>query len=148
MVKLAPWNPRTDVDTFTPLRDPFFRRLFDGMNLDLEDTSHWAPVMNVYEGKKDLFVQFDIPGIDPKNLEINLQDQTLTIKGERNMPQLGEDLRELRSEQFRGRFQRMLHLPMQVDPDGVSAKADRGVMTITMPKAKQHIGRQIPIDTK
>jgi HSP20 family protein len=149
MVKLTSWSPRNELETLRPLdRDPFFRRFFSLMDPDLEDMGRWTPVMNIYETKTDLVITLDIPGLDPKALEINLQGQTLSIQGERPTPTLGDDVRELRAEQSFGRFQRTLHLPIQVDPDKVSAEARNGVMTITMPKASQYLGRQIPIECK
>lgn len=149
MVNLTPWNPRAELEPFTSFtRDPFFRRFLNLMEPDLEESGRWLPNMNVYETKENLVVEVDIPGIDPKSVEINLQGQTLTVNGERHVPQFSDDVRILRHEPGYGRFQRTVQLPVQIDPEKVAAKADMGVMTITMPKAKEYVGRQIPIECK
>lgn len=149
MVNLTPWTPRTEIEPLSALtRDPFFRRFFNLMEPDLEETGRWLPGMNVYETKENLVVEIDIPGIDPKSVEINLQGQMLTVNGERKVPEFSEEVRVHRHEPGYGRFQRTVQLPVQIDADKVRAKADRGVMTITMPKAREFVGRQIPIECK
>jgi HSP20 family protein len=149
MVNLTHWTPRTELEPFTSLtRDPFFRRFFNLMEPDLEEGNRWLPGMNVYETKENLVVEIDIPGIDPKSVEINLQGQTLSVTGERRVPEFSEDVRVHRHEPAYGRFQRTVQLPVQIDPEQVKAKADMGVMTITLPKAREYVGRQIPIEIK
>jgi HSP20 family protein len=144
MANLMSWSPRSELTPFS--RDPFFRRLLNLADWDSEDAVRWLPQMSVFETKDEIIVEVDIPGIDPKSVEINLQDQTLSVQGERGRTERKGEVELLRAESVYGRFQRSLKLPVQVDPEKVKAKANLGVMTITMPKAKQYVGRQIPVE--
>ena len=119
-----------------------FRTLDGGASFQLVNA--WSD----YYSNPVYMLHADIPGIDPKAIEIDLQGQVLTIRAERTEPQRGDDVKVLRSGTAYGRMQQSIQLPVHVNPDGVKAKADHGVMTIRLPKSSEHIGRRIPIEGK
>lgn len=145
---LIRWTPRTPLlDAFR--RDPFFGSLFDEMGLNSDaSTGSWAPTMDLYEEKDALVARFDLPGLDPKDVEVSLQGDLLTIKGERREERTEKDAKNLRREQFYGAFERTVKLPCQVSVDKVKATSHHGVMSIHMPKAAEFVGRRIPIETR
>jgi len=142
------WAPSTDVRPFSS--DPFFHRLWNLMDWDWErgEAASWIPDVTVLETKDELIVEADIPGIDPKSVDVDLQGQTLTIRAERKEPKREEDAKMLRSGTAYGLMQQSMQLPVRVDPDKVKASATNGVMTIRLAKAREHVGRRIPIESK
>jgi len=146
MTNLTHWTPQAELPSLS--RDPFFGRFFNLMNLEPEETGQWLPAMNLRETKDELIATLDIPGIDPKTLDISLDADRLTIRGERKKVEEEKESKFLRHEVSYGRFQRTLQLPMHVEADKVRAKANHGVMTIHMPKAPDSVGRQIPVEAE
>jgi HSP20 family protein len=144
MTNLTRWSPRTELDAVT--RDPFFRRIFDVFDGMERGEREWLPALDVVETEKEIEVRLEIPGIDPKDVEVNLQSDVLTIRGERKFErdEKQENRYHLR-EQAYGTFQRAVRLPCHVNPDKVEAGARNGVMTITLPKADEHVGRRITV---
>jgi len=148
MSALIRWSPRTPLlDAFR--RDPFFGSMLNELGSDL-DTSEgsWAPTMDLIEEKDALVARFDLPGIDPRDVELSLQGDLLTVKGERRVEHEEKDSKSLRREQFYGAFQRTIKLPCHVEVDKVKASSKNGVMTIHMPKAAEFVGRKIPIEAR
>jgi len=141
------WNPRSELDWFG--RDPFFRRFFELAEEDLGGNDRtWHPLMDLVEEKDRLEVRLELPGIDPKDVQIQLQGDTLTVQGERKLDQENGAGKFLKREQVYGTFARSLQLPYRVQSDKVRAAYRNGVMTITLPKAEEHVGRQIPVEVK
>ena len=144
MTNLTRWSPRTELDAVA--RDPFFRRIFDVFDGMERGQREWLPPLDVVESEKAIEVRLEIPGIEAKDVEVNLQGDILTIRGERKHE--CEEQRENRyhlREQVYGTFQRAVRLPCHVNPDKVEASARNGVMTITLPKAAEHVGRRITV---
>ena len=142
---LVRWAPRTELQSFT--RDPFFRRFFDvfddfDMNLDRP----WYPRLDLVEEKDRLVAKFELPGIDPKNVRIDLQGDVLTVQGERHEEKEDSGTKYLKREQVVGTFTRTVQLPYRVVADKVKAQYRNGVMTITLPKAEEYVGRQIQVE--
>lgn len=148
MSALIRWTPRTPLlDAFR--RDPYFSSLFENFGLDQDQSAGaWAPTMDLMEEKDALVARFELPGMDPKDVEVSLQGDLLTIKGERQEERTEKDAKSLRREQFYGSFERTVKLPCHVNVDKVKANSRNGVMTIHMPKAEEFVGRRIPIESK
>jgi HSP20 family protein len=138
------WTPRTDLETYS--RDPFFRGLWDLFDDRTAPANHvWYPAMDVVDEQDRLVVNVDLPGIDPKDVQVNLQNDVLTVHGERKHgPESNGKV--LKREQVYGSFTRTLELPYRVQVDAVKAQYRNGVMSIALPKAEEHIGRQIPVE--
>lgn len=108
-------------------------------------TSDWAPAVDIKEDKDRYLIHADVPGVDPKDIEVNLENGVLTIKGERKSET--EDEREgyKRVERVRGTFFRRFSLPDTADSDKVSAKSRDGVLEITIPKQEKASPRRITV---
>lgn len=142
---LVRWAPRVELESFK--RDPFFHRFFDLVD-DLTSTPDgaWYPPTDLVEEKDKLVAHLEMPGIDPKNVRIDLQADLLTIQGERKQEESDDHGKYLRREQCYGSFTRAIRLPYRVQADKVKAQYRNGIMTITLPKAEEYVGRQIPVE--
>jgi len=149
MAGLVRFNPNNTMSSLMS-RDPFFHGLLDSWDsfFDQENARPWAPSMNLMEEKDALVVEVDLPGMDPKDVEIQLQGDHLTIRGERKVEDSTQDRKVLRREFAHGTFERSLRLPVQVNADKVEATSHHGVLRIHMPKAEEYVGRRIPVKVK
>lgn len=105
----------------------------------------WAPSMDVSETKEALVVKAEVPGLDPKDIQISLQEQYLTIKGEKKLEKDEKDERYHRVERVHGSFARSVRLPVRVDASLVTASFKNGLLTVTLPKTPAAKGTSIPI---
>jgi len=105
----------------------------------------WAPSMDVSETKEALMVKAEVPGLDPKDIQISLQEQYLTIKGEKTRETMDKEERYHRVERFYGSFARSVRLPVGVDGSRVTASFKNGLLTVTLPKTAAAKGAIIPI---
>jgi HSP20 family protein len=129
---LMRYNPFTETEDF-----PTGLRLFqDSLSRLLsEPTSRpWSPPVDIYETENELVVKADVPEVDPKNVAIQMENGTLTLKGERRFEDQGNGRGFHRIERGYGSFVRAFSLPDTVDPDKVKADYRNGVLTITLPK--------------
>jgi HSP20 family protein len=121
-------------------------RMFGG----LPRSAHSAPAgvfpaINVSETSESLLVQAEIPGVKVDDLEITVEDNTLSVKGERKIEPESGGVRYHRREREAGVFHRAFELPVRVDAERVSADYTAGILTITLPKAEDSRPKQIPI---
>lgn len=108
----------------------------------------FVPPMDVVEHENELQVRLEVPGLDPNEIDIRVEDNVLTVSGEKRMEQENEGERGYRVVERRyGRFARSFTLPRGVDTANVTADCDRGVLTIHMPKAESSKPRTIKIST-
>jgi len=120
----------------TMLMDPFTSWLEQGRRSIAEPGPRaFMPPTDLLSGERDVRVVMDVPGFRVGDLEIELADGTLTIRGERRYPYHGqEDSHELnRLERGFGRFERTLRVPRDVDPGAIEASIDAGVLTLSIP---------------
>ncbi len=103
------------------------------------------PPVNISEDGGHLYVEAEVPGLAPHDLEIALEGETLTIKGERRPPENGGKVSYHRREVEYGRFSRAIDLPVRVDASGVAARCADGVLTIVLPKAASGRPRRIEV---
>ncbi len=125
-MSLIQYNPfRADLDVF----QDSISRLFS------EPASRpWSPAVDIYESENELVFKADIPDMDPKEVGIQLENGTLTLKGERKFEQNKTNKGFHRIERGYGAFTRAFSLPDTVDPEKVKADYKNGVLTVTVPK--------------
>lgn len=105
----------------------------------------WMPAMDLAETEDHFVLRADLPGLSQDDVKIELEDGTLTVSGERKSEQETKDEGFYRVERAFGSFSRSLTLPQGVDPEGVTAQFDRGVLEIRIPKPEQRKPRRIEI---
>lgn len=106
------------------------------------------PPVNVLNGPGDILVECEVAGLDRDDLDLSITGSTLTIKGTKN-PQAEEEgenaVRYLRRERGCGDFGRTVVLPEKVDPDGIEASLNAGILTVRLPKAQSALPRKIEV---
>ena len=105
----------------------------------------WDPTLDISEGRKDITVKAEIPGIEAQDFDISLDGRLLTIKGEKKQEQKEEDETYYRVERSYGYFNRTIQLPAEVDPDKVDASYKRGILKIKLRKSKENESKRIKI---
>lgn len=107
----------------------------------------WRPAVDVQEDPNQYVITADIPGVDPKDIEVSLDNGVLTIRGERRQDSEQEAGNFKRVERVRGTFFRRFTLPDTADADKVKAKSNHGELQITIPKQEQEQPRKIEVES-
>lgn len=108
-------------------------------------TANWAPSVDISENEKAFTLLADIPGVDPKDIDISMEKGVLTIKGERSSENVEEGENYRRVERQSGQFYRRFNLPDSADADRIEARSEHGVLRITIPKQEVAISRRIEV---
>ncbi len=108
----------------------------------------FVPAVDMYEDKDSVIVETQLAGIDPEKVDISIENDVLTIKGESEKKSEVEDKNYYRKEIRRGSFFRSIPLPTHVVGDKASAVAEKGVLKISIPKAEETKPKKIKIETK
>jgi len=114
----------------------------------LVETSHWAPCVDIKEEPDRFLLYADIPGVNPKDIEIAMENGVLTIKGERSSSKKEEKEGYTRVERSKGTFYRRFALPDTADPDRVTAEGKHGVLKISIPKRDKAKSKKITVAMK
>ncbi len=142
MRAMTPWtgmsNLRRDLERL-------FDRFEDFKMEELPALGDWIPSLDVSETKDALVVKAEAPGLDPKDIEISLQEHLLTIKGEKKQEKEETDQQYHRVERSYGVFSRSVRLPVGVDGSKVTAAFKNGLLTVTLPKTHAGKATAIPI---
>ncbi len=135
-------------------RAPLFAALHGDMNRMLEniwDTKFsgtgWNPEIDIAETDNDIIVKAEIPGVDPKDIDISIDNNTLTIKGEKKEEKEENGKSYHRAERSYGSFTRTFELPAHVKADEVEAKDHQGLLKITLPKMEPSKAKKITVKT-
>ena len=120
-------------------------RLFNTLFDDEPQSNRWVPAMDLVESDDHFVLKADLPGLSQDDVAIEIRDNTLTISGERKSEYEQRERGWYRVERSTGRFSRSLSLPEGIDPDGVTAGFDRGVLEVRIPKPEQRKPRRVEI---
>lgn len=151
MKSLIPWKKRNREvanlrKDFDDLMDSFFSEpVFSIPKLFSEGS--WYPSVDVSEGKSDIIVKAEIPGVDKEDIDLSLDGRLLTICGEKEHEKEETDEHYHRVESSFGFYRRTIELPADVDDSKVDAKYKNGVLKIKLKKAKEAETRKIKIKT-
>lgn len=135
MKSLIPWRPSL-FGNFRDEMDTLFERFFGRPLAETkgETVPAWEPRCDVEETDKEILVKTDLPGVDPKDVDISIRDNMLTIRGEKKEEKEEKKKDYHRVERFAGQFFRQLSLPAEADADKIAATSANGVVTVTIPK--------------
>jgi HSP20 family protein len=109
-------------------------------------TRTWAPPVDIYETDNDIVVKAELPGVDPKDVEVKVEDNTLYLKGERKFEKEVKNENYHRVERSYGSFARSFSLPNSINTDKVKAEYKDGLLTLTLPKREEAKPRTVKID--
>uniref|UniRef100_A0A831U1V9 Hsp20/alpha crystallin family protein n=1 Tax=Geobacter metallireducens TaxID=28232 RepID=A0A831U1V9_GEOME len=108
----------------------------------------WQPPVDIFEDENGIVIKAELPGIDQKDIEVRIEDNTLTIRGERKHDQEVKKENYHRVERYYGSFQRSFSLPATIDRETVKAFCDKGILTITLPRREETKPKQIHVEVK
>ena len=138
---LIRWNRKNDLwDPFAGLAD-----IREEMNRLLVSDSGYAPSIDIVEEKDKFLVRVDLPGFSKDDVSVTLQDNFLTIKGERKSEAVSKDANYYRRERMHGSFSRTFELPGTVDAKKIDAHFRDGVLHVTLPKTEEAKPKQIEV---
>lgn len=142
MKALTPW---TGFENLRKDMERFFDRWGDWELPELRPIADWTPKVDFAENKDAYVLKAEIPGIDPKEISVSLENELLTIKGEKKQEKEEKDEHHYRVERSFGSFARTMRLPGAVDGGKVAAAFKNGVLTVTLPKASGAKVNAIPV---
>lgn len=131
----------------TTLQDQINRLFNDAFERTSEDSNltTWAPAVDIHENEHELVVKADLPGVDAKDLDIRVENNILTIRGERRFEKKVNEDNYLRVERAYGSFSRSFSLANTVNPEGIKADYQNGVLTLNVPKREEAKPKQIKV---
>jgi HSP20 family protein len=143
---LVRWEPVRELTSLQSEMNRLFNTFFDSPTPgNGGGVRRWIPAMDLVETDDQFVLKADLPGLNEGDVNIEVEDNVLTVSGERKSEH--EDKREgyYRVERSFGSFRRTLTLPEGVDPEGVSATFDKGVLEVRIPKPEQRKPRRVAI---
>jgi HSP20 family protein len=108
-------------------------------------TSAWVPAVDITENKETVRITTELPGVQPEDVKLSVENNVLTIRGEKRSTHEEKNDRMHRYERQYGSFERTFSLPGTVDVDRIEARYDNGVLTVEMPKVERAKPKQIEI---
>ena len=108
-------------------------------------TAAWQPAVDVFENRDSVKIVAELPGVNPEDVKLTLENSLLTIRGEKKQEAEERNERVHRYERSYGVFERSFLIPTTVDGENISAEYRNGILTVTVPKAERARPREIPI---
>ena len=108
----------------------------------------WAPRVDVLDREESILIRVDVAGIDPADIDLTLEDHTLTIRGSRTLDGGTDEPGYHRREILTGEFKRTLILPKGLDADEIAATADKGLLEVVVPRKPEVLPRKVQIDVE
>ncbi len=108
----------------------------------------WQPPVDIYEDTENVVIKAELPDIDQKDIDVRIEDNTLTLKGERKLDQSIKKENYHRVERYYGAFQRSFSLPPTIDQEKIKANCEKGILTIILPKRAEKQPKQITVEVK
>jgi HSP20 family protein len=146
-MRLVPYIRRSEVPTVSRLFEDFFND-FPFSSSFSENRENWMPSVDILEKDGNLVLRAELPGMSEKQIELKLEGNTLTLKGERKMEKEDDKTNYHRVESFYGSFTRSFRLPDTVDAEKISADYKNGVLTVTIPQRPEVRPREIPVSVQ
>ena len=137
------WDPFRDLLSVQDEMNQVFRRALG--TGEASEGRLWAPALDISERKDAYLVTVELPGVNPDDLEVTLEDGVLTIQGERRFSSESSDQQFHRVERRYGSFRRTVSLPTRTKADEIAAAFEQGVLEVVVPKAEEARPRKIQI---
>jgi HSP20 family protein len=143
---LIPW--RKEIERLRHEMDRLYARFFDLRPFrHFAQWGDWWPAVDVSENPKEIIVHAEIPGVEAKEIDVYLEGNVLTIRGERKREETEEGHDYYHAELGYGTFSRSIRLPSDVDREGIRARYHHGVLELKLPKAEKAARKRIKIET-
>jgi HSP20 family protein len=145
-MNLVKWNPYDEMTglrhRFNRLLDPRLPSLWD---LEATAADSWRPVVDIYEQDDAYVIKAELPGVEKKDISVELKGRTLVVKGERTSENEVKEGHYYRRERTFGKFQRAFSLPEALETDKIKAEFKDGVLRLTVPKREEVKPKQVTV---
>lgn len=143
------WEPFRDLLAIQDRMNRIFDESFRGMNRQGDDDwalgGAWAPLVDIYEREGNIELKAELPGLDSKDVDVRVENNVLTLRGERRVDKEVKRESYHRVERAYGSFSRSFTLPSMVDTEKIKAEFRDGVLRVTLPKREEAKPKQISI---
>ena len=146
MTVLTRWDPFREFSTLQDRMNRLFRDSYSEGRSESLTTSTFAPAVDVYEDEHNVTLKIEVPGIDEKDIDVRIENNVLTVHGERKFEKEEKEENYRRVERQYGSFTRSFTLPNTVDADRATANFDKGVLKITLAKKAEAKPKQIKVN--
>src|SRR5438445_7791194 len=146
MTVLTRWDPFREFSTLQDRMNRLFRDSYGDAREEALTTSTFAPPVDVYEDEHNITLKIEVPGIDEKDIDVRIENNTLAVHGERKFEKEEKEENFRRVERQYGSFTRSFTLPSTVDPEQVTATYDKGVLKIKLAKKAEAKPKQIKVN--
>ncbi len=144
LVRWSPWRETVTMQNF-------FNRFFDDSYTRAEfnngeiEMTNWQPMVDIYDRDEEIVIKAELPGLEKKDITIDVKDRILTLKGERTYDNETEGDKYYRRERAYGKFERSFTLPDGLDPEKIKADYKDGLLSVEIPKSEKEKPKQITI---
>ena len=147
---IVKWDPFRDMITMKDRMDRLFEDSLNRFRGEAEDMAHstWSPAVDIYETADDIIIKAEIPGVNKKDISVEVKDNSLYLKGERKFKKEVKEENYHRMERSYGSFCRIFSLPTSVKQDEIKAKFKNGVLQISIPKVEEETEKSVNIDVE
>jgi HSP20 family protein len=139
------WDPFRNLSTLQEQVNRLFETSYRGRG-DNSALTTWAPAVDIYETENELVLKADLPDVDEKDLDIQIENNMLTIRGERKFDHEVKEDNYLRIERTYGAFSRSFSLPNTVNAEAIKAEYKNGVLRVELPKRAESKPRQVKVN--
>ncbi len=148
-MSLIRWSPIRDLLSIQEEMNKLFDERLDKFSgpSDIQNKM-WEPLVDIYEEQDKFVIKAEVPEVNKEDIEINLENNVLTLKGERKFEKEDKKENYHRAERYYGMFQRSFTLPATVKQEDIKASLDKGVLTVEIPKKEEVKPKKIEIDIK
>ena len=145
MTSITRWDPFRSVSTFQEQMNRVFEDTFFRGRPDESALTSWAPAVDIYETEHELVVKADVPDVNEKDLDVRVENNLLTIRGERKFEKSVSEDNYLRVERSFGSFSRSFSLANTVNTEAIKAEYRNGVLTLHIQKREEAKPKQIKV---
>lgn len=142
MTTITRWGRVPNFTTFQDQVNKLFENSFNGNSA----ITSWAPSVDIYETENELVLKADLPGVTEKDIDIRVENNMLTVRGERQFENKVKEDNYLRVERTYGSFSRSFALPNTVNTEAVNAEYKNGVLTVQLPKRAESKLKQVKVN--
>lgn len=146
-MSITRWDPFRNISTLQEQVNRLFENSVQGNRPgDNSALTSWAPAVDIYETENELVLKADLPDLNEKDLDIRVENNMLTVRGERKFEQNVKEDNYLRIERTYGAFSRSFGLPNTVNTEGIKAEYKNGVLTVQLPKRAESKPKQVKVN--
>jgi len=142
---ISRWEPFRGLNTLQDQVNRLFEDSFSRNRSGQAELASWAPAVDIYETENEVVVKADLPEVQEKDIDVRVENNTLTIRGERKFENEVHQENYLRVERAYGTFTRSFSLPNTVNTEAIRAEYQNGVLSVHMPKREETKPKQVKI---